>query len=77
MCGGRSAPAPAPPPPPPAPPPIPSPVRNEQGAALSKSASQRAALAAGGGTQASTILTGGLGLTGSARSRAKKTLLGT
>jgi hypothetical protein len=76
MCVGGSAPAPAPPPPSP-PPPIPPPIRNEQGAAISRGASQRAALAAGGGTQASTILTGGFGLMGSARSSAKKTLLGT
>jgi len=75
MCGGGGG-AP-PPPPPPAPPPIPPPVRNEQGEALKKSAGQRAALAVAGGTQTSTILTGGLGLTGGAKSATKKTLLGT
>ena len=62
--------------PPPPPPPIPPPVRNVQGQNLRKSADQRAALAAGGGVQSGTILTGGLGLTSTAATSAKKSLLG-
>lgn len=73
MCVFRS-PAPKPQPLPPLPAPIPTPQKQDPAVTTARQKSrQQAALAQG---RDSTILTGGLGLIGGARSSAKKRLLG-
>jgi len=80
MCIGSKPSIPAPPPPPPAPTPAPPtpvpPSESGVGAAVEQRQARRAAANVSTGGRRSTVLTSGLGLTTSASSGARKTLLG-